>query len=890
MNKKNVHVIPHTHWDREWYFTTSRSKVYLLKDLQDVIKKLEQDRDYDRFVLDGQASLIEEYLKWRPLDFNRVKQLVLDGKLIIGPWYTQTDQFVISGESIVRNLQTGINICRQFGDYMNVGYVPDSFGQESNMPQIYDQFGIKDTFLWRGVPDEKVSNTEFIWRGEDGTTTNVYRIPFGYFIGGTIDETKLDRVMYEEPFKTVVKKATTNNVAFPNGFDQAPPRENLPEVIQKLNDENDEFEFKLSSIQEYIDAVKEESPILEEFSGELTNGKNMRVHKTIYSSRSDLKKLNTELQFYLVNILEPLLALGDQFEIEYPKEAVTDIWKLMFENAAHDSIGSCVSDTTNEDIYMRYKQVRDISVSLVEITLRQISTRIKKDKLPISLTAFNTLPEKRTSVVKKTFYVPSKRFEIVDLEENKVEYAIDSIVDQTEYILDQTIQLNPGKEIYIPEKVYEVTAYIYVLDVSPIGYKQFFIKSTENEGSRLIETKDRSIDNNLFNIKVHDNGSLKIKDKKTGKVYDNQGVLEENGDGGDSFNYSPAKDDLVIHSTDQKNKINVQHSNIVDTINIKYNFALPKNLKERANKQLTTNMDVEVQISLEQNSKIIKFKIKVDNREIDDHRLCVLFDTGISSKVSIADEQFGTIQRPVYLEEEMKDWNENKVAWNERPISIETCQSFVSLADSNHSFSIFPKGVREYEIIGDSFSVIRLTLFRTYGMMGKEDLLYRPGRASGEKTIATPNAELHEILEFDFGLYINENKFDNANVANKAKSYNTDIQLYEYADFLNRRVIFNLNDVENKDLPMEYSMLNTQGNLTLSTLKKADMKSGYIARFYNSGLKNEIDDVIEFSDTPSRVYLVDLKEDITAELKLYNNKVFLKDIGHAKIVTIYFEY
>ncbi|MDN6162166.1 MAG: alpha-mannosidase, partial [Atopostipes sp.] len=167
--KKTVHVVPHTHWDREWYFTTSRSKVYLMHDLANVLHELEKNNDYDTFVLDGQASLLDDYLAWRPQDKRRIKSLVQKGQLIIGPWYTQTDQLVISGESIVRNLSYGMRICEQFGGYMNVGYVPDSFGQAASMPQIYREFGIEDTMFWRGVSDSDVKHTEFQWQGEDGS-------------------------------------------------------------------------------------------------------------------------------------------------------------------------------------------------------------------------------------------------------------------------------------------------------------------------------------------------------------------------------------------------------------------------------------------------------------------------------------------------------------------------------------------------------------------------------------------------------------------------------------------------------------------------------------------------------------------------------------------------
>ncbi|MCT7761364.1 MAG: alpha-mannosidase, partial [Lactobacillus crispatus] len=132
---KTVHVVPHTHWDREWFFTTSRAQIYLLKDLKDVINNLENNVGFNHFILDGQASLIADYLKWRPQDLKKVQNLVKNKKLIIGPWYTQTDQFLPSGENIVRNLLYGMKICSKLGGYMNIGYVPDSFGQESSKPQ-----------------------------------------------------------------------------------------------------------------------------------------------------------------------------------------------------------------------------------------------------------------------------------------------------------------------------------------------------------------------------------------------------------------------------------------------------------------------------------------------------------------------------------------------------------------------------------------------------------------------------------------------------------------------------------------------------------------------------------------------------------------------------------
>lgn len=890
--KKTVHVVPHSHWDREWYFTTSRSKIYLMHDLKKVLEQLENDGSYNNFILDGQASLLDDYLDWRPQDKKRIKKLVQQGKLIIGPWYTQTDQLVISGESIVRNMSYGMKICEEFGGYMNVGYVPDSFGQAASMPQIYQEFGINDTMFWRGVSDDDVKHTEYTWRGEDGSVVNVYQIPSGYYIGGAIPERKADlaEFLHQDPFKTTWRRSSTNQVYFPNGFDQAPVRENMPELVEQMNElYQDEYELQFSTIEKYIDAVKTQHPELDEISGELINGKLMRIHKTIFSSRPDLKAMNTKIQHYLVNVMEPVLTMAMQLGFEYPVETVKEIWKLMFENAAHDSIGSCVSDTTNEDVYMRYKKARDISMNLVELTFRQIATAVNNPQAQeITFTLFNTYNTAREDVIEAEVYLPQKKFAILDQQGNTLAYTILELIDQTEYILNQGNVLNSVKEIYLPKKVYKARIAIETKAVPSMGYTQLTIDLKGDSSDSLETSKETSIENKYYHISIHQNGSLDIRDKVSSIVYKNQGVLEENGDDGDSFNYSPPVNDWVIVSTDFKPKITVNKSAIYQIIQLDYMLKVPKDLTERAAKKASVVLPITLEVTLKKDSPLLNFKMTVENQAVDSHRVCALFDTGIASKFSIADQQFGVLQRPVVFEKEMALWEANKEEWNEKPIAIETCQSFAGLFDENHGVAVIPKGVREYEIVGDSFNTIRLTLFRTYGFMGKENLMYRPGRASGESVIATPDAQCHKIMSFDFSIVYFAESFNHSKVTQLTKQALTPIEVYQYAEFLNSRLIFTLGDVE-KVLPASFSLFEIKGSLTLSVLKKSEDRPGYIIRLYNGQLKEDGRATITFNHNVKLVEQVDLKENAKGTLSLNCGTVALEHIGHARFVTLYVE-
>lgn len=887
---KKVYVVPHTHWDREWFFTSSKAKVYLMKNLQDVLDCLEKGGAFKSFLLDGQSSLITDYLKWRPQDTERVKQLVQEGKLALGPWYTQTDQYLPSGESIVNNLRIGIKQSDRLGGHLPVAYVPDSFGQESSMPQIYRGFGIKDAVLYRGFCQDTASQSEFIWRGEDNSEITVFRMACGYFVGGVIDETKLAQLMTQEPFKTIVQQATTSNILFPNGSDMAPIRFDLPTFITKLKRANHhKFDFEVSSLTDYIAAVKKQQPQLVALDGEQDSGKDMRVHKSISSSRADLKKMNTKLQNYLSNVMQPALTLGDYLGIDYPRNAINDLWQKMCKNAAHDSMGNCVSDQVNEDIKSRYVAVKETATSLVEVTLRQIATQIQNDNHPITLTVFNLLPKVRGGSVSQAIYSPSRNFLIQDATGKNVPYEVNAIEDVTELVNSATIQLNPGQKIYRPAKVYRLQLDFQFDNLPAFGYQQFYLIPLVDQEIALTSRKTgRTIANEFYRISVNDDGSLNILDKMNQHLYQNQAIIEENGDAGDSYNYSPAKKDLVIYSTSQKYQVQVASNNLVQKLRIDFAFLVPGDLAKRSQGIVNTQMPVQLEVSLHKKSKIINFKIKVDNTLPKSHRLCIDFASGIVAKTSIADIQFGTIKRPRVKEQELNEWHHKQAEWQEKPVSINTMQSFVALADKKRCLALAPQGVREYECIGLDNATVRLTIFRTYGMLGKRDLLYRPGRASGDETVPTPQAQLNHKLDFELALITEQTGFDQSELANEVKDMETPLQVYEYAEFLNGRLTFPFNPVF-RTYKSDFSWFQTTNQLSISTIEKDPERKGYAIRFYNPKF-HSVQERITFNKQPRVVKLVDLSGKTTAELAIEKQQVVLPRITHAKLMTVYFEY
>src|SRR5687767_6243762 len=166
MGRRAVHIVPHTHWDREWYSPFQTFRLRLVDLLDGFLPQLEEDLSYARFLLDGQMAVVEDYLEVRPEAAAVLKRLAAAGRLAMGPWYTLPDEFLVSGETHVRNVQRGLRVATRFGGAMDVGYLPDMFGHVGQMPQLLRLFGFEHAVVWRGVPSA-IDRSGFWWVAPD---------------------------------------------------------------------------------------------------------------------------------------------------------------------------------------------------------------------------------------------------------------------------------------------------------------------------------------------------------------------------------------------------------------------------------------------------------------------------------------------------------------------------------------------------------------------------------------------------------------------------------------------------------------------------------------------------------------------------------------------------
>ena len=836
MKKLKIGIIPHTHWDREWYFTSSKSMIYSLHDFDEVIEYLEENKEYKCFLLDGQTSIIEDYLSMRLDIEERLKKLVEGNRIIIGPWYTQPDTLVVSGESLIRNLLYGTRKARELGRTMEVGYLPDSFGMSEQMPQIYKGFGFKYAAFRRGIADRLVKNGEFYWSSPNGDEVFVHNIYAYGSIGYPPEEPDKVKDFMVEIIDKLKDKYRTGLILLFNGEDQKPIRKNMPQIIEMARSVLPDVDFEMISMEEALIEFEKSDVKFERYQGEFTFGQYSRTHKSIFSTRADLKIMNNKMENYLQNVAEPVSSLAYSLGFKYEEKVFEKIWKLMLDNSAHDSIGMCNSDETNRYVEHRFREAKNLSTSLTELKLREISTKIPvKDNFQFQV--YNLLPYERGGILETQLFLPYREVEIYDEEGNIYESEIIDIKDVTTDILKKSIReigvdndyfTSWHKEI---ESIYDSKILIDIKNLQPMSYKTFYVrkksKLKKNGADSLVSTCSNFIENEYFSISIDENGIINIFDKKRNKNYVDAIYFEDDGDEGDSYDYSEPTNNTYVRDIKIINT-KITSNSLKNVMHITFEMTLPYNLKERSQGKFSTSNIINMNISLLKDNPNIGIDLTILNRTTE-HRLRMIVNTEIYGKCSYADQQFGTIEREVYLEE-VEYWREQ--GWDEKPRTIEPMQSFVSIADDDLAVQVVTDSVREYQIIGEKFNKIAMTILRSTPFLGKEELNDRPGRESGTKA-PTPNAELmnKEIHAKYFIRY--HDKYDAYKFAKNSKEILTPIISYQGAQFKNNTTYFVITNTKDKDLPLEYSAFKIKGDVILSTVKKAEGKDDLVIRFYN---------------------------------------------------------
>jgi mannosylglycerate hydrolase len=387
-----LHLVPHTHWDREWYlpFRIFHLKLVHLFDL--LLDILDTDPAFTTFTLDGQTILLEDYLSLRPERRGLIERRVHERRIQIGPWYILPDEFLVSPEALVRNLLAGQADCARFGGRMEVGYIPDPFGHIGQMPQILRGFGIQCAAFRRGLGEEAC---ELWWEAPDGS-----RVLLAYLRDGYDNATRLPTS--PQAFAAAIAAlrdsltphCVTSHRLLLNGTDHQEPQPEIPRLIAEAWKGPDTL--VLSTLSRYLEGVRAEVEAglaIPTLRGEARSPRRHHLLPAVLSSRTWIKQQNHACETLLQRWVEPFSAWADLIAADLSDRSVftglldtprirkvqpiiRKTWRMLLQCQPHDSICGCSIDPVHDEMRSRFSQVEQIAEELTRQSLQSLADQV----------------------------------------------------------------------------------------------------------------------------------------------------------------------------------------------------------------------------------------------------------------------------------------------------------------------------------------------------------------------------------------------------------------------------------------------------------------------------------------------------------------------------------
>lgn len=889
--KKKVHIISHSHWDREWYIPYEKHHMLLVELIDNLLDLFEEDPDFNSFHLDGQTILLDDYLQVRPENRDKIQEAISKGKLHIGPFYILQDGFLISPESNVRNMLIGAEESKKWGDPVKLGYFPDTFGNMGQGPQLMRKARLETAAFGRGVKpigfDNQVLETEsynspyseMYWKSPDQSEILGLLFANWYSNGNEIPSEKEAAIKFwDQKLAEAEQFASTKHLLFMNGCDHQPVQRDITKAIALANELYPEYEFIHSNFTDYIDAVQKDLPEnLGIIEGELTSQETDGWYTlaNTASSRVYLKQWNTKVQRQLENIAEPLASMAYEITGHYPHDQLDYAWKTLLQNHPHDSICGCGVDEVYHGMIPRFEGANEVGKYIAEEAVDTLKSEINTDNFaensfPFIVFNTNGLPKSGEAVIdieleRKIFSegLPKELYRNLRKKEPTNYYVVDEKGKTIPaHISPEDVHFDfdlPKDGFRVPYMKRFVTVRLPLKEIPAFSWKSFALVTGQNtnETIKIANEDGRTLENDLIKVEIADNGLLTIADKENNSIFEDLLNFEDTGDIANEYIHKQPEDDQAIFSRDTKSNIELIENNEESAIVKLTNFIeIPvsaDSLLTEEQKQVvdftvrkakrskeTSLLTIETKITLMKDSKKIDFETRLNN-QMKDHRLRVLFPTDLKVETHEADSIFEVVKRP------------NKVSKNwKNPTNPQHQHAFVNLHDYTQGITVGNFGLNEYEIVNNN--TIALTLLRCVGEMG--DWGHFP----------TPEAQCIGEHTFNYSVEFHETP-------------NTRYETYKHA--YTAQVPFSTTQVSrhSRQLPSSSQYLQlTSKTFAPTALKRRKHDNALIMRGYNMSDKGEEIVLEKSGKTPS---LLNLLEESTQE-------IYTSEIGGYEIRTIGF--
>lgn len=861
--EKRVVMVAMTHWDREHARPFEQFRWHLVFNVVDPLLDLLEDGRLPCFTFDGQSMPLEDYLEIRPDRLERIRDLVRAGRLEVGPFLVAPDELIPCGETLVRNLLLGHRVAERLGRATRIGHNIDAFGHPAQMPQILRGFGIRWAVTGRG-PGEEVPGwaSPFRWRAPDGSEV----VSILHFVQTTGDLPASDHEA-AEALRRAVEAADPLDLPVllvGNGGDGAPPRARLADAVRAYNEAYGDTQMHIGRLADYFDALGEQDcgrwPIV---SGELRSGKHNILLWGVNSARCYVKLANARAESALLRHAEPLataawVLTGDAYPAEFLERAL----RKLLENSFHDTICGCSGDAVYRDAMQRYAHCEQISAIITERAAKRLAASLST--VPPTpggtpLLVWNPHPQELGEPVTGVIYLAAD--DTGDLEYRVVDSEGRALPSQ---VVSQRVvphyQPHYWRRFLPADKPVREIELCFTPRVPALGCAVAFLEEGRaEEAARGVWTDGHALENEFLRLEVLPDGSVDLTDKRTGHTYRglHRFVDEESLCG--EYYHVTAPTPTVVHPPAPARIAVTARGPLRATIRIEYEWRLPAGATETLDgRRLETVMcPLRVNVSLLAGVPRVEFETEFENRALD-HRLQVVFPTGLCSETVAVETPFAVVDRPAALPP--------GEGWMDPPCPESGQQSFSSVSDGKVGLSVLSHGIPEIGVRDTPEGVeLALTLLRAVGWIARLHWGVRGYR------IPTPEAQCLGTYRFCYALYPHAGDWRAGRAWEQAQR------------FAVRPMVF--------DAPCspggatETSLIGVSpGELVLSAVKRAEESDQVVLRVWNVS-PEPVSGSIRFGFPVRGAWRANLAEEAQDSLEVVGDAVGLSVRGH-EILTV----
>jgi alpha-mannosidase len=749
----DVHIVSHTHWDREWYHPFERFRQRLVALVDDLLD--DPPNGPASFLLDGQAVLVDDYAAVQPDRVAALATLIRDGRLEAGPWYVLADELIPSGESLVRNLLAGRRILARLGATAPpVLYCPDSFGHPAALPDIALGFGLPVIVLWRGYGGARWPGGDAArWAGLAGESVVLYHLPRdGYEYGSHLpvdDEGAAQR--WDRMRGELAPRSTTGVILVPNGADHHARQRRWADALGALERAGGDDSVHRSSLREFATRLAERAAAqrLPLVRGELRDsyGYTWTLQGTL-ATRAHEKRTNALAERSLIREAEPWSALAATIR-PTRRPLIEAAWRELLTAHPHDTLCGCSIDAVALAMEARLRSVmtqasgiRDDSI-LDLIGHDPVVARESPGRWSPVVIVRNAAPRRRSGVA------------VIELEEFVAHVAVGPgsashedapppaaptqpripslgavqlLTQETRHSRTESPQDYPDNDLVAVQRVAA-----WVSDTPPYGISTFPIAGDERAvRPPSVVVGMRSLRNDHLHVTIDAGGALSVEHLATGRrVADAIGFVDE-ADVGDLYTPAPRRRAAAVEF---RGVTRVHRGPLRGQLEARYRV-------RESSRRGSADVDLSVQVILDAGACFLRVSVTGQNHRTD-HRLRIVLRSDVESPAVWADAAFGPVRRePLVIAAD-------EAAVEHAPPTA-PLHRFVSLFNSVAGVTVFSDGLAEYEATdaGDVF----VTLVRAVGELSKNDLPERPGHAGWPSP--TPLAQCLGPFEASFALML----------------------------------------------------------------------------------------------------------------------------------------